>query len=327
MRIVKVGDVTPEKTCSLTVAATEPADAYDQQVWSKSYDDVDVYDELPADRWLAFSQTAPEDDGSGVMPAPAPRSLEQIEELIGADDAKRALAEEVGRHETETIEDPAEWPRLRARLDSGELLPGQYWATFAIEKDITALGEKLTDEIAKRELLTGTEAEFDLQTAYALQEDGFGTIKSVRFRRPLRDAGTRLYGGLVGSAAEAGESDGIPADGIAGLVAAAKNEIEQLTISVAQLEAAQKSVGEEAAATAQRKDSFIADLKNWSRDATAAERLAAGFVAELEQASARLAAVTGEVVERGRELRTAIRALAARIDAAAPPPDRAAAAP
>lgn len=327
MRIVKVGDVTPEKTCSLTVAATEPADAYDQQVWSKSYDDVDVYDELPSDRWLAFSQTASEDDGGGVMPAPAPRSLEEIEELIGADDARRALVDEVGRHETETIEDPAEWPRLRARLDSGELLPGEYWATFAIEKEITALGEKLADEIARGELRADTEAEFDLQTAYTLQEGGFGTIKSVRFRRRLSDAGTRLYGGLVGSAPKAGEGDGIPADGIAGLVAAAKNEIEQLTISVAQLEAAQKSVGEEAAATAKRKDSSIADLKNWSRDATAAERLAAGFAAELEEASARLAAVSGEVVERGRELRTAIRALAARIDAAAPPPARAAAAP
>ncbi|MFM7412875.1 MAG: hypothetical protein ACKO6E_06665, partial [Planctomycetota bacterium] len=89
----------------------------------------------------------------------------------------------------------------------------------------------------------------------------------------------------------------------------------------------QKSVGEEAAATAKRKDSSLADLRNWSRDSAAAERLAAGFAAELEQAKARLRTVTSDVVERGRELRTAIRALSARIDVAAPPPARATAVP
>ncbi|MFM7184782.1 MAG: hypothetical protein ACKO4Z_08440 [Planctomycetota bacterium] len=327
LRIVKVGEVTAEKTCSLTVMPAESADRYDREVWSKTYDEVAVYDELPADRWLAFSTTPQDDDGSGMMPMPAPRSLEEIEELIGAANAQRSLAAEVGRHETETIDDRDEWPRIRGQLDSGELLPGQYWATFTIEKDITDLGEKLADEDAKRELLAGTEAEFDLQTAYKLQEDGYGTIQAVRFRRPLRDAGTQLYGGLVGSVAEQVDARGIPADGIAGLVAATKREIERLTISVAELEAAQKSVGEEAAATAKRKDSSLADLRNWSRDSAAAERLAAGFAAELEQSKARLRTVTSDVVERGRELRTAIRALSARIDAAAPPPARATAVP
>lgn len=327
LRVLAVDTDPVRKTCTLKVAPTEPPDAYDEQAWSRDYDTcVTVFDDLPSDRWLAFSTTPTDADGGGAMPVPSRRSIDEVETMLRGDEA---FAAEVGRHENEPIDDKEEWQRIRARLDAGELLPGQYWATVKLEKDVTEFGEQLTDgvdEEAKRELLAGTEAEFDLQTAFTLQEGGFGTIEQVRERRPLRDAGTRLYGGIVGRPARDGGAAGIPADGIAGLVAAARREIDQLRESIKQLEAAQDSVRSEAAATAKRKEAYTADLRNWTRDAAEAERVATAFGTELQQAEARLAGVTEEVVAQARDLRAAIGALSARIDAAAPPPERAAAA-
>lgn len=326
MRVLDVKTDPIRHVCTLEVTPTEPPDAYDRQAWDGGYEKcVSVFDALPGDRWLAFSTTPADADDGGVMPAPARRSIEELETLLAGDEA---LAAEVERHEVETIDDKDEWPRIRARLDAGEELPGRYWATVKLEKDVTAFGEQLADgvdERAKRELLAGTEAEFDLQTAFTLQEGGFGTIEQVRERRPLRDGGTRLYGGLVGRPARDGDADAIAADGIAGLAAAARREIDQLQESIRQLEAAQASVRGEAEATAKRRESYAADLRSWVRDAAEAERIAAAFDAELRESSTRLKVVTGDVIELGRDLRTAIGALSTRIDAAAPPPVRAAA--
>jgi hypothetical protein len=327
MTVKAVAFDAAKNTCSLTVAATERPDAYDTNVWKKTYDrSVTVYDELPSDRWIAFSKTPRPDDGSGVMPPVARRSIEEVERMIESVDADKAFAREVERHENETIDDKDEWKRIRERIAAKQVLPGEYWAKVRLTKTVDELGAALDDEDAKRELPEGAEVEFDLETAFELEDKGLCTIEEVRYRRPLRDGRTLLHGGLVGGAAGKDAEAAIPVDGIAGLVESLRREIDVLKDWRSRLAAAKDRGTKEAVATENRRAAYADDLGNWVRDAEEATRVASAFAGELEQAEARHKAVSAEIVMKARELRTAMAALVARIDAAAPPPTRDAAA-
>lgn len=319
-----------KNTCELKVAATEPPDAYDKKVWRETYEgNVTVYSRLPNDCWLTFSTTAQTDDGTGTMP-PLSHSLEDVEARIKKSTADEAFVGEVGRHlkaeqaaSAELEEDDLQ--QLLQRLKAGEVLPGEYWARVKVTKTIDTLGATLEDEDAKRELPEGSEVEFDLQTAFDLQEKGFCTIEQVRYRRPLRDGGAFLNGGLVDVAGKDGGPQ-VPIDGIAGLAASLRREIDALRDQRKQLQAAKQSLEAEAKATNERKLAYADDLQNWLRDAAEAATVAAAFEAELKVSEARLESESQAVVERARELRAAMGKLVARIDAAAPPPARGAAA-
>jgi hypothetical protein len=316
-----------KNTCTLTVAAIERPDEYDASVWKKTYDRcVTVYDELPSDRWIAFWQTPRPDDGSGVMPPVIRRSIDEVERMIEAVDTDKTFAREVERHDQETIDDKEEWTKIRERLAAKQALPGEYWAKVRLTKTIDELGAAFEDEDAKRELPEGAEVEFDLETAFELQDKDLCTIEEVRYRRPLRDGRTLLHGGLVNGAGREGGAE-IPVDGIAGLVESLRREVEILKGWGDRLRAAKASITAEAAATAGRKAAYADDLEKWIRDAEEATRVATAFEAELRKSSGRLEAVSAEVVEKARTLRDAMGKLVARIDAAAPPPARGAAVP
>lgn len=312
------------QTCTLTVAPTETPDDYDRGVWSEAYDkSVAVYDRLPSDRWLAFSQTPADDDGSGVMPPVRPRSIDDVEKMIAAIDAGEGFATEVKDHDTRVVPKD-EWPKVRTQLESRQALPGEYWAKVRLTKAVDTLGAGLDDEEAKSELPEGAEVEFDLQTAFELQDQGLATIEEVRYRRPLRDSGTLLHGGLVDGSRKGGAP--IPVAGVAGLVESVRREKAILEAWLERLEKAKQSIATEAKATADRKQAYSADLQKWIRDAEEATRLAAAFQAELDRSDAERRAVGADVIRLARELRAAMGALVARIDSVAPPPTQGAAA-
>jgi len=314
------------KTCTLTVAPTETPDAYDRAVWSEAYDKtVTVYDRLPSDRWIAFSQTPQDDDGSGVMPPVKPRSLDEVETMIAALDAGGDLAREVKEHDVRVVA-KEEWPTIREQLDTKQALPGEYWARVTLTKAVDTLGAGLDDEDARAELPEGAEIEFDLQTAFELQDQGLGTIQEVRYRRPLRDSGTLLHGGLVEGARKADDGQAIPVAGLAGLVESVRREKAILEAWLERLQKAKDSIEIEARATADRKQAYANDLQKWIRDADQAARLADAFQAELTRSENERRAVSGDVIRLARELRAAMGALVARIDGIAPPPTQGAAA-
>lgn len=320
-----VTSVTPGgQTCTLTVAPTETPDDYDRAVWSETYDkSVTVYDRLPSDRWLAFSQTPADDDGSGVMPPVRARSIDDVEKMIAAIDAGEAFATEVKDHDTRVVPKD-EWPGVRTQLESRQALPGAYWAKVTLTKAVDTLGAGLDDEEAKSELPEGAEVEFDLQTAFELQDQGLATIEEVRYRRPLRDSGTLLHGGLVDGSRKGGPP--IPVAGVAGMVESVRREKAILEAWLERLQKAKQSIETEAKATADRKQAYAADLEKWVRDAEEATRLAAAFQAELGRSDEQRRAVSADVIRLARELRAAMGALVARIDSVAPPPTQGAAA-
>jgi len=314
------------KTCTLTVAPTETPDAYDRAVWSEAYDkSVTVYDRLPSDRWLAFSQTPQDDDGSGVMPPVKPRSLDDVEKMIAALDAGGELAREIKEHDLRVVP-KEEWPAVRERLDGKQALPGEYWARVRLTKAVDTLGAGLDDEEARAELPEGAEIDFDLQTAFELQDQGLCTIEEVRYRRPLRDSGTLLHGGLVEGSREADDARAIPVAGLAGMVESIRREKAILEVWLERLQKAKESIAIEAQATSARKQAYAEDLQQWMRDADEAGKLAAAFQAELGRSEAQRRAVNADVIRLARELRAAMGALVARIDGIAPPPTQGAAA-
>jgi hypothetical protein len=223
----------------------------------------------------------------------------------------------------ETIDDKEEWSAIRRRLDDGEVFPGEYWATVTF-KEPTVVAEGLTDEDAKRSFEVDDKAEFDLQTAFALADDGKATIEQVRYRRPLRDARTFIHGSRVfRSAGEAVDDDpfkdGIAADGVAALLATLRQEIATLEESTRRLEASRNSISTELANAADRRRRLTTDLESWNRDVAAAERMATAFEAELRRSRGLLGATEEAIVAEADILRDAVRRLVERIDATAPP--------
>jgi hypothetical protein len=307
----------------LTVTQTEARDAYDSAAWKRNYDSVTVYDSLPADSWLAFSKTAERGDAAGVMPVAEKLSIDQVETLLEARDRQRAYLAEIEKHD-EAVEDRDEWPRIRERLDAGEVFPGSYWAVVTF-KEPYAVAEGAAAEDAPRGFETDETATFDLQTAFALADKGTVTIDQVRYRRPLRDARTFIHGGRivrgVGGASDP-SAEGIPADGVAALLAALRRDIVVLDESIRRLDESRTSITAELGATRERERRLVADATSWNRDAAAAARTAGEFEAELERWRSRLDGVTKTILALADELRAATVKLVAQIDAAAPPPAR-----
>ena len=145
-----------DENCLLTIvpaATPAPPSERDAKLWTRTYDEVTVYESLPVDRWLAFHRTpadaagAAADDADGTstsrwMPRPQKTSgedsLKSLEEQMGA------LAE----HDKQLPED--EWPQLGEKeLSNGkrgkylkrpdgtdEIHPGRYWAVVEFTKNV-----------------------------------------------------------------------------------------------------------------------------------------------------------------------------------------------
>jgi len=152
-----------------------PPSERDSKLWTRSYDEVTVYESLPADRWMAFHKT-PTDAaaaGGGGDPADADgpstdRWMPRARKTSGEESLK-SLEEQMGalaQHDREVPED--EWPQLAEKLADGEILPGRFWAVVEFTKDITfkkqdgkpGAGEFSTDDAAAAE--PGAEDEEDV---------------------------------------------------------------------------------------------------------------------------------------------------------------------
>ncbi|MCE9631690.1 MAG: hypothetical protein K8S94_13365 [Planctomycetia bacterium] len=311
----------------LTVGQTAPRDAYDAEAWKQNYDDVTVFENLPVDRWLAFSRIERPREGEASMPQPSKISIDQVEALLDDRERQERFLEEVEEHDT-LAPDKEDWANLRRDLESGAKLPGEYWARVKF-KEPHALAEGLVDETAKRTFEVGEEAEFDLQTAFGLEDDDKATIEGVRYRRPLRDAATLIHGSRIFAPRAGGDAafkEGMDAAGITTLVESLRQDLANLEASNDRLEAAGQSLSGELDDARGRRERLADDIQSWTRDAAAAERTADAFEAEYTRARDRLEATTATIVKRGAELRDAVARLVTRIDAAAPPAARPAAA-
>ncbi len=307
---------------TVTVRQTAARDPYDSRVWERSYDNVSVFDQLPTDRWTAFTSTPTGDAAAapeGVAPQPRKRSLENLEAEALVQEQYR---DELGRHAL-TAADVAEaipesqWTEVRDRLAAGMVLPGEYWAVArfgdAVDRD-TFLGvEGPSDQLA---------VEMELGTAFELLDDGKVTIEKVFYRRPLRDAETIVHGSVMPGGDGAGTD--ILADGLAGLMRSLRRDIAALDESNRQLDVAQEKAEAERSLLSTQARELRADLDTWEVDVGAAERTAAAFEAAVETATRRLADTERAVVELGRLLNSDVGRAVEEIDQIAPPPGRAA---
>lgn len=321
----------------LTVDATAPPDDYDASAWQGKHDSVTVFEELPVDRWLGFTatpKTAPVDDApSSRAPAlvePPLKSIEDVEAMLDARDRHGQFIEELKAH-GERIDDRERWSGIREALKKGDSWPGQYWATVTV-KEPFAFPLAVADEDAKRTFEIDEEAEFDLATAFELEDDGKATVKSVRRRRLLQDARTLLHGTLISAAAgEAGgdgaQAGGIAAAGIAALIDGLRHDIADLDAANKRLEDSHASLTSEIGTATDRRDQLADDMRSWTRDAQAAAGLVTRFEAEVEDARGGLKAAEAAIQRFGAELRDAVGRLVRQVDERAPAADRPPAAP
>ena len=308
----------------LTVLQTAARDPIDDEMWGTPYDyddkddetGVTVYESLPLDRWAASP-------GQSIDKL----SIDEIETMLDERDRQGTSLDQADQAESQkTAVEKAEWERIRKRLDDGDEPPGSYWALVKF-KESAVIAEGIEDEAAARSFEPGETAECDLQRAFALADEGKATIEEVRYRRRLQDAGTFIHGSRIfrGTGADASK-ESIAADGVAGLVAVLRREITAIEASTTRLAESRADVEAELKATADRQRRLAADKELWDRDATAAERTAEAFAAEVMQTRKRLATAEQAIVARGNELREAVGRLVERIDAVAPAPTQPAAA-
>jgi hypothetical protein len=327
----RVEDVTSDEATGrlkLSVTQTAPRDDYDRQAWSRAYDAVTVYDTLPLDRWLAFSETsrapASDDVDQQIAPQPAKKSEEQLAELVPEpfrSDVERHALSAAGARDREVV-DEADWQALRTALADGERLPGEAWAEVEFNDQVDLDAFLGLERNGAPEALT---AEVELGKAFDLVDEGKGAILKVFYRRRLIDAETLVHGAVVPGGEAAAD---LMTDGLATLMRRLKQDIAALDAANERLAATQNNVAAERAIVRGQADELAADLVTWERDVTAATRLADAFEAEATQAGQRLEATERAVVELGRELEALVQDAVRAIDRVAPPPPgRGAAAP
>jgi hypothetical protein len=304
----------------LTVTQTAPRDDYDRQAWSRGYDAVTVYDTLPADRWLAFSQTsraAPTDDvDQQIAPQPSKKPDDELADLVPEPfraDVERHALSAAGAQDQEVV-DEADWPTLREAVAKGERLPGEAWAEVEFNDQVDLDAFLRLERDGEPEALT---AEVELGKAFDLVDEGKGAIRKVFYRRRLIDAETLVHGSVVPGGAEAAE---LMTDGLAALMRRLQQDIAALEAANERLAASEKNVSAERAVVRGQADELTADLASWERDVTAATRLAEAFETEAGQAVQRLEAAEQAVVELGRQLDTVVGDAVREIDRVAPPP-------
>jgi hypothetical protein len=171
----------------------------------------------------------------------------------------------------------------------------------------------------------GDTAEFDLQTALKMQDDDkWVTIKRVLFRRPLSDPYTALRGGNfeLPDPNAGGKLVPVRSLGLDALRRGLLAEIKGIDESIARTESTRDSIQTQAKATADETTHLTQDLDSWERDMKAATATATAFDNRLRAATLELANVETSIARLGQELSGAITTLAARIDGAAPPPER-----
>jgi hypothetical protein len=317
---------------TLTVQQIAPRDDYDTKVWSRAYDAVSVYTELPNDRWLAFSETQsmaageePSDDDARIAPPQRKRVAEILDELVPEFQSESGglakymnFLDRVKQHALSATDvpeaiDKAEWPDLRERIKpEGDALPGEYWAEVTFNEradmlDFLGLGpDDLRDE-------AGLSIEMDLASAFDQADAGKLTIDQVFYRRPLVDGETLIHGTALPA------NDGnLVSDGLAALRQVLQREIVALDAAKKRLDTGLARARAELTILDTQKQQFGDDLQQWNRDLTAATRLADQFEVEAKKAASRLAETEQQIVDLGRAVVTEIGKAVQEVDRAAP---------
>ena len=356
-----------DATCLMTVAAADaptPPSQADTALWSRDYDDVTVFENLPVDRWMAFqtltgAATPPGDaagDSTTARWLPQPRQT--------ADDRLRQLEEQMKhpKHHDDVIPEE-EWKAVGDQLAAGEIPQGSLWAVVEFEENVkftkkggfalydtapsdapaeaasedddegpvgapgemAAPGEMMdpgadgggegsagvaSRRFTSKQFAKGSQAEFDYQTALALQDDKhWCRIKSVIYRRPLSDPFTALRGGSQ-------------SEGIYKIRQAMLSEIAAIEQNTKRVEAARGNADAQAESVAEEKRQVAEDLDSWQKDVAAAGKTAVAFDERLREATLELGGLEAAIVRLGRELSGASATLTQTIDASAPPPVR-----
>jgi len=329
----RVKEVTGRR---FTVEPISPPDEDDRTAWLDQSGEVTVYDELPADRWVAFSETptaavpAAEAGGGAVADleeavTPQPRldleALQAEDSLTLPEPLREALAEHTLSAADVRRPIPAEeWPALRDRLEAGglEALPGEYWAEIRFE-DQSDLEEFLGFSPDTVEGVSPTlSVEVDLESAFGAEATHNATITTVFHRRRLIDTSMLANGSRVrvGEAAD----DVVMAEGLGTLKRGFERDIAILEESLERLAAAERSAEAEREIVLAEVRALESDLTTFARDSEAAARLAAAFEAEAERAAAQLRETEQAVVDLGRKFDAVVREAVEEIDRIAPPP-------
>lgn len=162
----------------------------------------------------------------------------------------------------------------------------------------------------------GSEAEFDLETALELQNDRkWGTIKRVRYRRPLVDPFTALRGAAF---PPLGEGAAVRSEGVFALKQGLVEEIAEIDQGTARVQRARENVDAQTAAAAEEKTQLEAEITTWDRDVSAADDVATAFDKRLREATLELANLEKAIVSLGRELMASNTSLTRAVDAVAP---------
>lgn len=298
---------------ALTVQQTAPRDAYDTKVWGKAYDAVSVYTELPSDRWMAFSEThgtppetEPSDTDDQIAPPARKRAADILDALVpelqssGEGMSKYMnFRERVKQHALSANDipeaiDEAQWPDLRERLARGDAIPGEYWAevTYNDRADMEAFLGVAPEDLGDH---AGASIVMDLASAFAEKDADKLTIDKVFYRRPLMDAQTLIHGISL-----PGEDASLVSDGLAALRLVLQREIVALELAKTRLDTGLKRARAELDLLTTQKRQSEEDLVLWSRDVTAATRLADRFETEAKAAANRLAETEREIAELGQ---------------------------
>lgn len=321
--LVDAVTTTADSGFDVTVSQKAQRDAYDAEAWGKDWDDVVVFDELPTDRWTAFSETpvaAPEepegaaaDDSAAVAPRPRMRDKTELEMLVPEpfrpDVAEHTLS---GDDVREGIPE-SKWPAIRAALASGEKLPGEYWAQVTFSTP-----QARDDFLGLQEAGSGNSFEVEFDTAFDLADAGKVKIDKVFSRRRLLNAETRMHGSVMPTIEPEGPK--VIADGLATIMRLLKRDLTDLQEFNRQLDGSLASAVSEKELLSLQAEELSADLKIWERDVAAADKTAAAFAAAVEAASSRLESAERRVVELGRELDAEVGRAVREIDLVAPPP-------
>ena len=317
---------------ALTVQQTAPRDAYDTKVWSRAYEAVSVYTELPSDRWLAFSEThgtppetEPSDTDAKIAPPARKRASDILDALVpelasGGEGMAKYMnfRERVKQHSLSASDvpeaiDEAQWPDLRERLARGDAIPGEYWAevTYNDRADMEAFLGVAPEDLGDH---AGASIEMELASAFAEKDADKLTIDKVFYRRPLMDAQTLIHG-----IALPGDDGSLVSDGLAALRLVLRREIAALEIAKTRLDTGLKQARAELDIVSTQKRQSEEDLQQWSRDVTAATRLADRFEAEANAAASRLAETERQIVELGQGVVSEMGKAVQDVDQVAPP--------
>lgn len=302
-----------ELVLSVTPAAA-PTDV-DKKLWRREYDNVQAFEGLPVDRWLAFSRTRrpgdnedddaepePGDDAAKASLYPVLPGLRKAggAEEASAEDLLVDLEEQLDRfekHETPVPED--EW---RPLVEADAVPPGEYWAAVRF-----AFAHSLPTEAAGKEpgmiqFEKGDAANLPLDTAIKLEAEGIVELRSVFYRRPLLDMGIAMEGNRVEARTEGDEQPlEVEVPGGYFIHGRLTSQIGQLRQSLTDLATAKKDA-EDTMVTVRREEVALQeDVPRWGKDVAAATEVRDGLEQRLSRITQQLEDAWEAVIQMGRQ--------------------------